>query len=42
VFLEISGLRPVMQMKIKFAIKSADGPPVAWEIYNTINRVPAH
>ncbi|HEY0548862.1 MAG TPA: DUF6797 domain-containing protein [Verrucomicrobiae bacterium] len=41
VLLEINGLKPVMQMKIKFALKSADESPVEWEIYNTINRVPA-
>jgi len=40
VFLEIARLQPVMQMKIKFALKSADAAPVEWEIYNTINRVP--
>ena len=33
-------MKPVMQMKIKFALKAADGAPVSWEIYNTINRVP--
>jgi hypothetical protein len=42
VLLEIAGLKPVMQMKIKFALKTADGAPVEWEIYNTINRVPAN
>lgn len=41
VLLEIATLKPVMQMKIKFALKSADGARVEWEIYNTINRVPA-
>ncbi|HTD68141.1 MAG TPA: DUF6797 domain-containing protein, partial [Candidatus Limnocylindria bacterium] len=40
VLLEITGLKPVMQMKIKFNLKAADGAPVDWEIYNTINRVP--
>ena len=40
VLLEITDLKPVMQMKIKFALKSAGGAPVEWEIYNTINRVP--
>jgi glucose/arabinose dehydrogenase len=38
VFLECS-VRPVMQMRIRFALKADDGP-VEWEIYNTINRVP--
>ena len=40
VLLEIPGLQPVMQMRIRFALKSADGAPVDGEIYNTINRVP--
>lgn len=40
VLLEIPDLKPVMQMKIKFAVKATDGAPVEWEIYNTINRVP--
>ena len=39
VFLEIAGLRPVMQMKIKFALTAADGASVAQEIYNTIHRL---
>jgi hypothetical protein len=38
VFLEIPELRPVMQMKIQFRIKADDGSPIAYEIYNTINR----
>jgi hypothetical protein len=40
VLLEIHGLQPVMQMRIRFALKSSDGAPVDGEIYNTINRVP--
>jgi glucose/arabinose dehydrogenase len=40
VLLEIPDLKPVMQMKIRFALKDTDGAPVEWEIYNTINRVP--
>jgi hypothetical protein len=40
VLLEIPEIKPVMQMKIKFALKASDGAPVEWEIYNTINRVP--
>jgi hypothetical protein len=39
VFLAIPGLKPVMQMKIQFRIKAADGSPIAYEIFNTINRV---
>ena len=31
---------PVMQMKIRFKIQSADGKPVDQEIHNTIHRVP--
>ena len=40
VFLEIPDLKPVMQMRIKYRLKAADGTPVASEIHNTINRVP--
>jgi hypothetical protein len=40
VFLEMPDIRPVMQMKIQFRLKSADGATVAQTIYNTINRVP--
>ena len=40
VFLEIPGLQPVMQMRIKAALKAADGSPVTTEIHNTINKVP--
>ena len=40
VFLEISGLRPVMQMKIRMSLKGAKGEPMPSEIGNTINVVP--
>ena len=40
VFLELPQLKPVMQMKIRFRLKAADGAPVEQEIYSTINRVP--
>lgn len=40
VFLEIPEIKPVMQMRIRFRLKAADGAPVEHEIYNTINRVP--
>lgn len=33
-------VKPVMQMKIKLFLKSAEGQPIAHEIYNTIHRVP--
>lgn len=39
VFLEIPTIKPVMQMRIRFRIKAADGSPLDYEIYNTINRV---
>ncbi len=39
VFLETEPLKPVMQMRIKFAIETADGQTLRQEIYNTINRV---
>jgi hypothetical protein len=40
VFLEIPELKPVMQMRIQFRLKAADGAPVDHEVFNTINRVP--
>ncbi len=40
ILLEIPGLKPVMQMRIKFALKTANGAPLEWEIHNTINRIP--
>lgn len=40
VFLEVPGLQPVMQMRIKMNIKAADGTAMPTEIGNTINVVP--
>jgi hypothetical protein len=40
VTLEIPGLKPVMQMLIRFRIKAADGAAVSQEIWHTINQVP--
>ncbi len=40
VFLELDGLKPVMQMHVKFAIRSADGAPIRQSIYHTIHAVP--
>jgi glucose/arabinose dehydrogenase len=40
VSLDIPGIKPVMQMKIQFRLKAADGAAVEHEIYNTINQVP--
>ncbi|EDY16758.1 putative large, multifunctional secreted protein [Chthoniobacter flavus Ellin428] len=40
VFLEVPGLQPVMQMKIKMNIKAADGTAIPEGIGNTINVVP--
>lgn len=37
VFLEIPDLQPVMQMQIKFTLKSADGAGLRSEIINTIH-----
>jgi hypothetical protein len=34
-------VKPVMQMRIKFTLKSADGALVSHEIYNTIHKVPS-
>jgi hypothetical protein len=39
VFLEIEGMKPVMQMKISFKIASADKSDVRYEIYNTIHEL---
>jgi hypothetical protein len=39
VTLKIDNLRPVMQMKIAYNLKAADGAKVKNEIYNTINVV---
>ena len=39
VVLETASLAPVMQIKIKFGIKAADGAEVNNEIYGTINKV---
>lgn len=39
VFLEVPGLQPVMQMRIKMNIKSADGADLPKEVVNTINAV---
>ena len=41
VFLEIPDMKPVMQMKVKFNLKAADGAPVSQEIYNTIHKLAA-
>ena len=40
VFLEIDGLKPVMQMEIKFNVKGENGAPIPGRILNTINVVP--
>jgi hypothetical protein len=40
VFLEMP-VKPVMQMRVKFALKAADGAAVNHEIYNTIHKVPS-
>jgi hypothetical protein len=39
VFLEIEGMKPVMQMKIAYQIAAADKSPVKNEIYNTIHEL---
>jgi len=38
--LELSEVRPVMQMRVRYKLQSATGAPVAGEFYNTIHRVP--
>ena len=40
VFFEIPNLKPVMQMRIKYKIKAADGTKMNQEIFNTINAEP--
>lgn len=40
VWLEIADLQPVMQMKISYAIRAADGVPLRNSVYHTINIVP--
>lgn len=40
VFLKLEEVVPVMQMKIQMKLKAADGSPLNYSIYNTINRVP--
>ncbi|WP_435008566.1 DUF6797 domain-containing protein [Tundrisphaera lichenicola] len=40
VTLEIEDLKPVMQMRIRGRLRSADGQRVPVEVYNTINYVP--
>lgn len=39
VLLKTEPLRPVMQMRIRFSLETADGKPLEQEIFNTINRV---
>jgi hypothetical protein len=39
VFLRVRGLRPVMQMKIVYDLRSAEGKPLTGTIYNTIHRL---
>jgi hypothetical protein len=41
VFLEIKGLRPVMQMQINYGLASAGGAPLEGVVYNTIHRLGA-
>jgi hypothetical protein len=37
VFLEVPGLRPVMQMRISCNVEAKDGTPVRTDVYNTIH-----
>jgi hypothetical protein len=37
VFLEVEGMKPVMQMSIRYSIKSADGSDLKGEVVNTIH-----
>jgi hypothetical protein len=38
--LKIPGLRPVMQQKISMKLDAADGTPLEYDVFQTINRVP--
>jgi len=38
VFLEVSNLRPVMQLQIQYNLASSDGAPVRGKLFGTINR----
>jgi hypothetical protein len=40
VFLRLHDMRPVMQMRIRFRIKTVDGGTISHEIYSTVNGVP--
>ncbi len=40
ILLKTDPLKPVMQMKIQFKLKAADGAPISSSIFNTINAVP--
>ena len=40
VTLKLAEVKPVMQMRIKMDVKSADGAPVNTNIFTTINVVP--
>ena len=40
IFLQTPPLKPVMQMKVAWNIRAADGTPVRNELYHTINAVP--
>jgi len=41
VFLEIAGLRPVMEMEIQYNVTAADTKPLRGAVYTTINRIEA-
>lgn len=41
VFLETGPVRPVMQSLIKVDLKTADGAPIKYDVYHTINQVPS-
>jgi hypothetical protein len=39
VTLDIPGLRPVMQFRLRYSLRAADGRPVKGEIDSTIHRL---
>jgi hypothetical protein len=39
VFLAVEGLKPVMQMQVRYGLTAASGEPLGGVIYNTIHRL---
>ena len=41
VFLELDGLAPVMQMHLRYRLRSSDGKDVRGDIYHTVHKLGA-